>query len=388
MLSVDENAAIEAPDRGSCRPARHGMARRLAQSAAPVRTLIVATGLIFSPVLSAVAHEADVCRPPGAALPEAQRKYHPGHYVSIGRAELRKGVSTAFGEGVRGIQLRYRWADLEPAENQYDFSAVARDLEAARKANLQFVAMIEDKTFQDESPLPAYMGERYSLRGERGYTAMRWDPYVVERMRKLVQAFGRQFDCNPNLEGIAFQETAPSVAASQLERSGYTPEKYRDALVTILRNASDSLPRSRVFWYMNFLPGNQAYIADIAGDLAGTGVVMGGPDVLPDNRALERRVYPFYAEFRGRLKLFGAMQNDSYRHPRGGGKVKGKGAGFPDSAGAGPAGYWSMEDLYAFARDRLHVNYIFWEYRTRRQPPDSHDWSDARAVIARHPTLS
>jgi hypothetical protein len=355
--------------------------------AALATMLIVATGLLIGPVGPAMAHEADACRSPGASLPEAQRKYHPGHYVSIGRAELRRGVSTAFGEGVRGIQLRYRWADLEPAENQYDFSSVARDLDAAGKANLQFVAMIEDKTFQDEPALPAYLDERYSLRSKRGYTAMRWDPYVVERMSKLVQAFGRRFDCNPYLEGIAFQETAPSLDASQLERSGYTPEKYRDALVRILRSASDSLPRSRVFWYMNFLPGNQDYIADIARDLAGTGVVMGGPDILPDNRALERRVYPFYAEFRGRLKLFGSMQNDSYRHPRGGGKVKG--AGHPEAdVRVGPAGYWSMEDLYVFARDRLHVNYIFWQYRPRPQPPDSHDWSDAREVIARHPTLS
>ena len=358
-------------------------------SGALARMLIVATGLVMGPALSTVVHAADVCRPLGAGLPEAERKYHPGHYVSIGRAELRKGVNTALGDGVRGIQLRYRWADLEPTEDQYDFSTVARDLGNAGKANLQFVAMIEDKTFQDESPLPEYLQERYSVRGKRGYTAMRWDPYVVERMSKLVQAFGRQFDCDPNLEGIAFQETALSLEASQLERSGYTPEKYRDALVKVLRSASDSLPRSRVFWYMNFLPGNQDYIADIARDLAGTGVVMGGPDILPDNQALERRVYPFYAEFQGRLKLFGSMQNDSYRHPRGGGKVKGKGAGSQDAeVGAGPAGYWSMEDLYAFARDRLHVNYIFWEYRTKRQPPDSHDWSDAREVIARHPTLS
>jgi hypothetical protein len=352
-----------------------------------MRMLVVAAGLLVAPVLAA-AHEAGQCKPLAAGLPEAERKFHPGHYVSIGRAALRKGVSTAFGEGVRGIQLRYRWADLEPRQDRYDFSAVARDLDVASKANLQFVAMIEDKTFEDESPLPAYLQDR-TVPGMRGHTTIRWDPYVVERMSKLVQAFGRQFDCHPNLEGIAFQETAPSVERSLLGRSGYTPEKYRDALVTNLRNASASLPRSRIFWYMNFLPGNQGYIGDIAQQLVGTGVVMGGPDILPDNSALQRRVYPFYEEFRGRLKLFGSMQNDSYRHPRGGGKVKGNVAAFPGSqAGAGPAGYWSMEDLYAFARDRLHVDYIFWDYRMRPQPPDSHDWSDALEVIARHPKLS
>jgi hypothetical protein len=353
------------------------------------RMLIVATPLVLGLALGSPARAADACRPPGSALPDGERKYHPGHYVSIGRAELRKGVDTAFGNGVRGIQLRYRWADLEPKQDQYDFAAIARDLGNVARANLQLVVMIEDKSFQSDSPLPAYLQEQYSVQGKRGYMAKRWDPYVAERLSRLVQALGRQFDCNPNLEGIAFQETALGLDTAQLERYGYTPEKYRDALVKMLRNASDSLPSSRVFWYMNFLPGKQEYIADIARDVAGTGVVMGGPDILPDNQALERRVYPFYEEFRGRMKLFGSMQNDSYRHPHGGGKVKGKSHGAAvQNVAVGPEGYWSMEDLYAFARDRLHLNYIFWEYRTARQPPDSHDWSDAREVISRHPTLS
>jgi hypothetical protein len=46
-----------------------------------------------------------------------------------------------------------------------------------------------------------------------------------------------------------------------------------------------------------------------------------------------------------------------------------------------------MEDLFLFARDKLHVDYIFWDYHNQRVPPDSHDWDDAREVIARHPTI-
>ena len=358
---------------------------RMASALAPV--LFVATGLLLGPALPA--HAADACPPHRAGLPDAERKYHPGHYVSIGRAHLRKGVDTALGEGVRRLQLRYRWADLETQQDQYDFSAIERDLAAVARANLQLVVMIEDKSFQNESPLPAYLHERYGVESGRGYMAKRWDPYVVERMSKLVQAFGRRFDCNPNLEGVAFQETAIGLDPAQRRQHGYTPEKYRDALLTTLRNATVSLPRSRVFWYMNFLPAKQDYIADIASEVAGTGVVMGGPDILPDNQALKHRVYPFYEEFRGRMKLFGSMQNDSYRHPRGGGKVTGKNAPVQGGmAEAGPQGYWSMEELYAFARDRLRLNYIFWTYRPNSQPPGSHDWSDAREVIARHPTLS
>jgi len=353
--------------------------------------MLAAVGVVFGPpVLGSATPAMSACPSPGPARLDAERKYHPGHYVSIGRAQSRKGnFPTALGDGVRGIQLRYRWADLEPRQDHYDFSAVEQALATVARANLQLVVMIEDKSFRDESPLPAYLQERYGVQANHGFMARRWDPYVIERMNRLVEAFGRRLDCNPNLEGVAFQETALGLDAAQLEAQGYTPEKYRDALVTMLRSAAESLPTSRVFWYMNFLPRKQDYIADVAREVAGTGVVMGGPDILPDNPALERRVYPFYEDFRGRMKLFGSMQNDSYRHPRGGGKVKGKGYGVEfKNAEVGPAGYWSMEDLFEFARDRLHVNYIFWQYRMTPEPPDTHDWSDAREVIARHPRMS
>ena len=326
-------------------------------------------------VATAPAPGAASCPAPDKPLTEQQRKFHPGHYVAIGRAEVPGGFGAVVSKGVVGVQLRYRWAELEPAEGQYEFSAVARDLETARKSGVQLVVLVEDKSFTDDLPTPAYLQPKYTLRNHnRGYTAMRWDPYVSDRLAQLVARLGAQFDCDPNLEGVAFQETSPSLDDDALDASGYTPDKYRDALIGLLRSASASLPRSRVFWYMNFLPRNQRYIGEIASAVVGTGVVMGGPDILPDNRALEKRVYPFYDQFRGRLKLFNSMQHNSFRHRHGG--------------DGGGGDYWSMEDLFLYARDRLHVDYLFWDYHPQRQPPGSHDWNDAREVIARHPTLS
>ena len=340
-----------------------------------VLALMIELGAAPAFAATAVA-AADGCAPPAAPLVEAQRKFHPGHYVAIGRAVAGNGLGEIAGKGVVGVQLRYRWAELEPSEGQYQFSRVARDLEAARKAGLQLVLMIEDKSFKDELPTPDYLQAKYSVRNRnQGYTAIRWDPYVNERLRLLVARLGSAFDCDPNFEGVAFQETSPGLEDAALDASGYTPEKYRDALIALLHSASTSLPRSRIFWYMNFLPGEQRYIGEIASAVIGTGVVMGGPDILPDNRALVRRTYPFYEQFEGRLKLFGSMQHDSYRHRHGGREQ-------------GGSAYWSMEDLFDFARDKLHVDYVFWEYQVRRQPPDAHDFDDARAVIAQHPVFA
>ena len=331
--------------------------------------------LIGNAAIVAPAHAAPVCRQGQSPLPESQRKFHPGHYVSIGRGEARKGINNVKAQGVTGVQLRYRWADLEPDEGHYDFAPIARDLEAATRADLQLVVMIEDKSFDYEMPTPAYLHDKRTVATRnRGYMAVRWDPEVSDRFRQLIANLGAQFDCNPHFEGVAFQETALSLDDAVLSQYGYTPEKYRDSLIGLLRAAAKSVPTSRVFWYMNFLPRRQEYIGDIAQAIVGTGVVMGGPDVLPENQALARRVYPFYDKFSGRLKLFGSMQHDSYRQRR-------------STGASGDSPYWSMDEMFTFARDRLHVDYLFWEYRTKRQPPDSRDWDDAREVIARNPTL-
>ncbi len=334
--------------------------------------------LIAAPTAAAPAAGPSSCTAPTTPTSESQRKFHPGHYVSVGRAELPEGLASVLSPGITGVQMRYRWAELEPEEGQYNFALIARDLDAARRANTQLVAMIEDKSFGAEAPTPAYLQSKYTARnGNQGYTAVRWDPYVNDRLKLLVAKLGAQFDCDPHFEGVAFQETSLGLDDSELGATGYTPEKYRDALIGLLRSAAASLPTSRVFWYMNFLPRNQRYIGEVATAVIGTGVVMGGPDVLPDNPGLSKRVYPFYDEFRGRLKLFNSMQHNSYRHRHGGGEGKANGGG----------NYWSMEDLYQFARDKLHVDYLFWDYHPKRVPPDSHDWSDAREVIARHPTF-
>jgi hypothetical protein len=350
-------------------PAAFGDAVVLARIAAQVLLL-----LSMAVIDAAQAHAAPACKPPDTPLLEAQRKFHPGHYISIGPAQMTKGLehtlSKALGDAIRGVKLRYRWVDLEPTEGQYDFTPIARDLEALARRDLQLVAVIEDKSFNEKpAPTPAYLQAKHTLRTRTGHIAVRWDPFVNQRLQKLIAGIGAEFDCNPNLEGIAIQESAPSLDDDFLLASGYTPEKYRDSLIALLRSASQSLPRSRIFWNMNFLPRGQAYLGEIAHAVTGAGVVMGGPDVLPENGALAERAYPFYETFKGRLPLFCHMHRPSYVHRK-----------------TGASGYWSLEDMFVFARDRLHVDYLFWEYFSRPIPPDSRDWSEALAVMARHPT--
>jgi hypothetical protein len=119
---------------------------------------------------------------------------------------------------------------------------------------------------------------------------------------------------------------------------------------------------------MNFFVRNQDYIGAIANAVAGKGVLMGGPDVLPDNGALRTKSYPFYDKFYGRMNLFGQVEDICYRalHMTSGYRTK----------------YWTMPELFRYARDDLHTDYMFWVRIPSASPFDSYDWFDSLPVVS------
>jgi hypothetical protein len=303
-------------------------------------------------------------------------KFHPGHYAALNRGDDAGILQALLQTGIRGIQKRYTWAQLETAPNRYDFSAIEADLAAASGLGLQLVAFIEDKSFTGEKPTPAYLHDGFTLahHDDRGWIAKRWDPFVVERFARLLSALGARFDPHPGFEGIALQESALSLSALTLRTQDYSARAYRDALVDTLLAARRAMPHSQVFWYMNFLPGGQVLLVDIARTVAPYRIAMGGPDVLPDQTALRKLSYPIYRRFQGDMTLFGSMQFASYSHPR--------------ADGADGERYWSMEELFLFARDELRVDYLFWNRKHWQRPEGSRDWNDALAVIRKHPRFN
>ena len=105
---------------------------------------------------------------------------------------------------------------------------------------------------------------------------------------------------------------------------------------------------------MNFLPRNQRYIGEIASAVVGTGVVMGGPDILPDNRALAEASLPVSTtSFEGRLKLFNSMQHNSYRHRHGG-----------DAKQLLVTGAWKI--CFSLRATNCTSTIIFWDYQPQR----------------------
>lgn len=329
------------------------------------------------PVTAPVAlSSADACGDAIApVLAASARKYHPGHYTIITNGVGAQGfMSSALQPGMTGIVRRYTWRSLEPTQGVYDFSVIKSDLAWAAANGTHFVVVITYKSTVPEKDGPAYL-DPYEIRNKSGgYTLELWSPVVVARYNALVKALGAQVDNISNFEGLGNQESALSLDSGTLKALGYTPEKYRDALINILSTATVSLPTSRVFWYMNFLDGNQSYIGTIAAAVAPLGVIMGGPDDWPDNKSLETKAYPYYTQFAGKMPLFIQVEGVNYAEPH--------------MTGGYATKYWTMLELYEFALTKLHVNYMFWMHVPTPVNSAAYDWFDAVPVIAAHRTLN
>ena len=285
-----------------------------------------------------------------------------------------KTINESIKPGVVGFMKRYTWRQLVPLKGVYDLSAIATDLDFLSSKGMQMIAMIEDKTFVNEQPLPQYLASLTVRNRQNGFTAVRWHPTVVDRMGELFAAIGEHFDSNPFFEGVALMESAPSVDNDLLDSTGYTPEKYRDALIDVMIAGAEGMPTSRVFWYMNYLPRKRAYLADVASAVAPYGIVMGGPDVMPDNQSLVSGTYPLYDQFAGQMPLFGQVEPICYSHPH--------------ADTSYPTKYWTMPELFKYARDNLNVNYMIWVRYPTSDYPDSYDWFDALPVMKNNPVFN
>ena len=317
---------------------------------------------------------ADTVAPPPQTA--GGRKYNKGHYVGL----LRKAggnvqIRDALRPGMKGVMKRYTWKELEPNSGSYNLSGIQSDLNLVASLGLQLIVMIEDKTFVNENPMPGYLSSNQFVRKNRpgGYTAVRWNTTVVNRMKALMKAIGQRFDSNPNFEGVALQESAPGLPGVDLNATGYTAAKYRDALIAVLLDATKSMPTSRVFWFMNFMPQNQSYLNDVANAVKSSGVVLSGPDIQPDDHAIVKSVYPIIWNFKNKMPIAHQIEGSCYRHLH--------------ADKSYPTKYWTPAELFKYGRDSLGDDYMFWVRVTNANPADSYDWFDALPVIKNNPVF-
>jgi hypothetical protein len=283
------------------------------------------------------------------------------HYVFFGQD--REGITSAAFLGTKafeGAQLKYTWRELERRKDGYEFGDIERDLGFLQSKDKKLFIQIQDASFSPQVlPIPRYLvndpqfhggaDKQYNIKNDdedhvtpQGWVARRWDPAVQDRFHKLLLALGLQFD--GRIEGINLPETAVDFGETgKLFPKGFTPEAYRDAVITNMTVLKRAFPRSVAMQYANFMPGGRAYLESVFGRAKELKVGVGGPDLLPFRPFQMQNSYPLIRESAGAVPSGIAVQDGNYedRNPKTGQQV-------------------TIPELIEFATGFLGVKYVFW----------------------------
>ncbi len=315
------------------------------------------------PVKTAAADVSD----PGAV------KWHPGHYyapMSFMRTNP-KIMAQVYRElqatpALRGLQMRFEWPELEPEEGQYDFTAIERVLAELAPHNKRLIVLLELKSFKPQVlPVPFYMATEkyeggafpfssYGTDAPRGNNLKLWNPAVRDRLVALIRELGKRFNGHAHFEGIGLPETAmgqPLVPVSKRDVA-----RQYDHLLSVQRAMRAAFPNTMTYQLVNY---PREMLSSFVGQLRTIGTALGGPDVFIDDPGLNfdrpnkpKGAYHFYAPLSGVVPLTPSVMQSNYENTQ------------HDGRGRVP----TIAELFAFARDRLRANYIFWTRAPNHYP--------------------
>jgi hypothetical protein len=321
-----------------------------------------------------------------AADPSDAVKWHPGHYVTVvGQGGGDERLDAVLDElerhrDLRGAQIRYAWAALEPERGHYDFGPIDRDLSRLAAIHKRLFVLVQTKSFGvGASAVPAYLHSEefgggafelatpadkeggYRQQGLHGENIALWNDAVRDRLVALLKALGERFDRQPYLEGVALTETAMGRPAHALGADA--KERFFRNQLIVAQSLRGAFPTTVTMQFVNFpkdiLPWFVAGLRD-------KGVGLGGPDVFLDDPSLNTGAYPYYTQLSGVVPLGPSVQHEDYVARR----------------ARGPHDPPSVDALFRFARDTLHANYIFW---TRRLYGKEHPYRDVLELLESEP---
>lgn len=290
------------------------------------------------------------------------------HYIFFGqdRAKIKTGSSFLETKALEGAQIAYTWRQLEPGKDQYDFSAVRDDLEFLTSHGKKLFLQLQDVSFSESRiNVPRYLLQEAQYNGGadkqygwkdgdeehavvEGWVARRWDPAAQERLHKLLNALGKEFD--GRIEGINFAETSVGFGESgRLFPRGFSFEIYRDAIIANMKALKRAFPKSVVMQYANFMPGewrpteDKGYLRAVYDAAKESNVGVGGPDLLPYRPGQLKSSYPLIRDAAGIVPTGIAVQDGNFEdvNPTTRKRVE-------------------ISELVKFATEYLQVDYIFW----------------------------
>ena len=286
----------------------------------------------------------------------------PANYVYTSTGELAAAETILRRPEIEGAQVVYNWKLLEPAEGEYDFSAIERDLAATDALGKKLFIQIQDRFFSPQARnIPAYILEDPQYGGGLvaqieegktegyGWTTMQWNAQVRARYQALLTALAERFD--GKVYGVNLPETAIDVTEDRAD-AGFSCDAYFAAELENMAAARAAFQSSQVVQYVNFWPceweNDHNYMGRLFEFAEANDIGLGGPDIVPWRRGQMKNSYPFFNQYKGELSFVGmAVQEPTLAY------VNEK-TGKP----------FTKEEFIEFGTDYLGVDAVFWSTET------------------------
>lgn len=346
----------------------------------PARILVASLLLIISMVLAPLNVSAATTDP-------AAVKWHPGHYYTIMSWGNNNSayLSQVYSEikatpALRGIQMRYLWAELEKSKGVYDFSSIDKRLAELTARDKRLVIQVQTKSFDPNWKLVpdylkgvAYEGGQfpfsdYGSTTIRGYNIKLWNPQVRDRLIALFKALGERYNSHPYFEGIGMIESAMGQPLEPI--LSVQADEFYVNMIQVNQKMRLFFPNTMTIQEVNY---PRPILNSLVTELRDMGATLSGPDTFQDENGLSFKatqydpnqgVYNYYSDFSGMMAMAPTVMRKNYENTRN------------DGTGYVP----TVSEIMAFARDTLHANYIFWsrvpEYKD--QVLEVLNWSEQR----------
>lgn len=270
-----------------------------------------------------------------------------------------------------GTQIMYSWRQLEPKRGEYDFSIIKEDYNYLLSNGKKLFIEFQDVTFDTKyKAIPDYlMSEEfdggcimsYDDKGVAdGWVAKRWNSQVQYRFALLMKSLGKEFD--GKIEGINLQES--SVEVNGVMDTSFTPKRYAESLKINMLALKNAFPHSTTMQYANFMPGewlpweDKGYLRSIYQYGQEIGVGLGGPDLMVQRIGQLNHTIAMMHEYKYTVPLGIAIQDGNYIG------ITGADQDYNEQIDKRLKDRKNIVPLlHAFAKDFLHVNYMFWVYQ-------------------------
>ncbi|SNX61093.1 hypothetical protein SAMN06296273_2549 [Nitrosomonas ureae] len=314
-------------------------------------------------------------------------KWHPGHYYTIMSWGNNNStyLSQVYSEikatpALRGIQMRYLWAELEKSKGVYDFSSIDKRLAELTARDKRLVIQVQTKSFDPNWKLvpdylkgAAYEGGQfpfsdYGSTTIRGYNIKLWHPQVRDRLIALFKALGERYNSHPYFEGIGMIESAMGQPLEPV--SSVQADEFYVNMIQVNQKMRLFFPNTMTIQEVNY---PRPVLNSLVTQLRDMGATLSSPDTFQDENGLSFKatqydpnqgVYNYYSDFSGMMAMAPTVMRKNYENTRN------------DGTGYVP----TVSEILVFARDTLHANYIFWsrvpEYKD--QVLEVLNWSEQR----------